>query len=31
MAFFTPDGLCCTNQLMAEAPLSPDRLIPRLQ
>jgi hypothetical protein len=23
-------GLCCTNQLMAEAPLSPDRLIPRL-
>ena len=24
-------GLCCTNRLMAEAPLSPDRLIPRLQ
>jgi len=23
--------LCCTNRLMAEAPLSPDRLIPRLQ
>ena len=23
-------GLCCANQLMAEVPLSPDRLMPRL-
>ena len=23
-------GLCCTNRLNAEVPLSPDRLIPRL-
>ena len=25
------EGLCCTNRLMAEVPLSPDRLIPRAQ
>jgi len=25
------DRLCCTNQLMAEVPLSPDRVIPRLE
>ena len=24
-------GLCCTNRLMAERSLSPDRLIPQLQ
>ncbi len=24
------EGLCCTNRLNAEVPLSPDRLIPRL-
>lgn len=24
------DGLCCTNRVMAEVPLSPDRLIPQL-
>ena len=28
--FSTQQGLCCTNRLNAEVPLSPDRLIPRL-
>jgi hypothetical protein len=28
---WSDEGLCCTNQLMAEVSLSPDRLIPQLQ
>jgi hypothetical protein len=27
---FLADRLCCANRLMAEVPLSPDGLIPRL-